>query len=148
VTGIERRHYFQCPCCAEPIVLPHQSLLGTFSGQQNQPTDEWPLVFLCIPRAQLCACSSEGIQIGPVGRPGHSLQSSLLQIEAECVRKGCGRCHTVYSWFYTAEPSRGIADALLRATPQLLCAVGGHVAEFVVERIRVLRWEGRNGFVP
>lgn len=148
MSPIERRHYLHCPVCAEPIPLPHQSLLGTFSGQQNQPTGEWPLTFLCIPRGRLSECLARDIQFGPVGRPGHSLQSSLLRIEAVCAREGCAKSHVIYSWFYTAEPLLGIADAVLRATPQLMCGAGGHVAEFELGRIRVLRWEVRNGFVP
>ncbi len=137
MSPIERRHYLLCPVCAEPIPLPRLSLLGIFSGQQSQPTDKWPLTFLCIPRARLSECLARDIQFGPVGKPDRSLQSSFLRIEAECVREGCGKHHAIYSWFYTAEPSLGIADALLRATPRLQC--GGHVAEFVAEKVRVPR---------
>lgn len=47
---IQRVYCVHCPHpkCLDTIVLPHQSQLGKFEYPHCQPTDEWPIDYLCI----------------------------------------------------------------------------------------------------
>jgi len=45
---MQRVYVLTCPNCREPISLPRQSLLGTFSYPQCQPTGIWPITYQCF----------------------------------------------------------------------------------------------------
>jgi len=80
------RDVVNCPTCRKPIVLPHQSPLGTFQSLGEQTKDGWPADFLCPVCGQEFSCTSATIDDEiPVTVPD-SLIRDLLQVEYVAVQ--------------------------------------------------------------
>jgi hypothetical protein len=132
-TPIVRGFYFRCPVCAEPILLPRRSLLGTYEGLEYRHTDIWPISFLCTRSERLCVCSAEAIhpQIGPVMDP-HRGQGVLWKIDCQCGHENCARRSTIYAIYSRDADAREIIDTVLHATATCTCD-GDHPLDYAAE---------------
>ncbi len=110
-------YLLDCPLCGRTIVLPPQSQIGTFVGQQCQPMGTWPIKFLCIVHAQLCECSADKIRWEAYPTPDPSQrQVALWMIVLRCAREGCGSSYTIFATEYAdAEGEQSLKIALSKA---------------------------------
>ena len=83
--------------CQNPIVLPHQSLLGIFQGSENQPTDEWPATFLCPACGQVFVCSVDMIDSATPLPVPDSLIPDLLRVEYINVQENTETKKVIYT---------------------------------------------------
>lgn len=75
-----RLYVITCPYrdCRESIVLPRQSLLGRFEHPQCQPSDIWPITYLCSRCKTLSEYSAEMIHPVAVEVPPQNLSDGTL----------------------------------------------------------------------
>jgi hypothetical protein len=142
MTEFESVFLFRCPMCGGSVVLPRQSALGEYGGQQyHRRTDRWPLIFLCRERGKLCECSTDSIQTNPVQKPIPPPHlASLWEIECECAHNDCGLAYTIYAKYQQDETPGNMTNTLLQSKPILACD-GGHPVKFQAEKIEVKRLE-------
>ena len=113
---------FPCPLCGVSIVLPRQSPLGIFLGQQCQPTVEWPIKLLCILHGRVCVCSADNFHRDVAELPGQDQQmASLWQIDCACGHESCRRHSSIYTWWPGNVVSSDIVNAAIAAVPTIAC---------------------------
>src|ERR1700693_5395181 len=107
MTQYRDAYRFPCPLCGVSIVLPRQTHIGIFLGQQCQPMGKWPIELLCIPHGRVCECSGERLRRGLEPLPDQSQQmAALWWIDCECDQEGCERHSSIYTWWLeSAAPS-------------------------------------------
>jgi hypothetical protein len=127
---------FRCPLCGESIVLPRQSPLGKYEGQQYLTTPMWPITFLCKKHGQSCECSVDKIDLEPIQRPDPPPHwETLWEIEAECVHGNCGLRHVIYAKYSPDGTSASVVQSFLATSARVPCT-GDHDAEFRTGKIR------------
>ena len=132
-------YQFQCPKCFEHTTLPRQSPLGTSVDQQYQPTDIWPINFLCFRYGQVFSVQAAAIhQTTIVALAPNSGAASLWEIECECVHNNCGKHHAIYTKYLTDAPTSVVIDILLKAYPTIACTEE-HSVEFRADRMEAHR---------
>jgi hypothetical protein len=139
--AVRRVFHFQCPLCHEHMILPRQSPLGTYVGQQYQPSGIWPINFLCFRFAQVSLVPRDSIHLDTiVVQAPVSGEAALWQIECECVHKDCGMHHAIYTKYLADENAENVARLLLDPTPLIACT-SEHNAEFSAERMEAEKFE-------
>jgi len=107
------RYSFRCPC-GTSIPLPRQSLLGIFARQQRQPTDEWPIDFLCLACGRLFSQSDK--QLLPGGPYLHETQlpkTCLWKIDFLCDQDNCESLQRIYVLYLeSAQPKEAIGTSI------------------------------------
>jgi hypothetical protein len=132
---------FHCPLCGESIVLPRQSLLGKYEGQQFLTTPMWPITFLCRGHGQVCECSIDRIDLEPAQRPTQPLQSETLwEIEVGCAHEGCRLLHAIYAKYQPDRIAQDVIENVLITSPRIPCT-GDHDVVFQREKMRVRAFE-------
>jgi len=75
---MQRLFVLHCPGCSETIVLPRRSPLGTYGNLQYQPTDMWPLTYLCQSCGLVSELQVEEIHLEDVRALAQSIHSENL----------------------------------------------------------------------
>ncbi len=68
-TMLQRVYLIICPECGESIPLPRRSLLGTFEHPLRQPTDIWPITYLCSECESLSVHKEQMIRLQGIEAP-------------------------------------------------------------------------------
>jgi hypothetical protein len=114
-----------CPLCGEEIVLPRHSPLGTGDGLRYQPTDVWPVAFLCVGRGQVCECPAD-THLESIPLPDQSSEMEFLwEIQCECAHIGCGARKTIYTKQPINANASSVVQKLVDAIP-FPCTEGDH----------------------
>jgi len=131
----------RCPCGA-PIVLPRQSPLGRYEGQHYQPTDAWPVLFVCT------HCERQSVHRPPTRQ--ETLDDNLAQylrrhtfwrFEIECDHENCGELLVIH----TISEADALDIDVLPAVRRIVPPTHAHLDRtgnppFLSERIRVGRF--------
>jgi hypothetical protein len=132
---------FNCPLCHEHVVLPRQSPLRTYVGQQYRPSGIWPIDFLCFRYAQVSQVPVESIRLDVIVVPGPvSGEAALWQIECECVHENCGMLHTIYTKYLADESAKNVERLLLEPVPLVACT-HEHNADFSADMTKAEKFD-------
>ena len=132
---------FQCPLCQEHTVLPRQSPLGTYVGQQYQPSGIWPINFLCFRYEQACEVGHDAIHLETiVVQAPVSGEAALWQIECECAHENCGMHHAIYTKYLADEKPANVVGIVLNASPTIACT-WTHPVVFLAEKMTAEKFE-------
>ena len=115
------QHVFtiSCPTCHGTTVLPRRSLLGIFVHPECQPTDIWPITYLCPDCGQLSVQTAEMIHQEGVEAQGRNLQSNMMVCH-EFDREGDGAKMRVFSRVSRSSPEGEIFGRYAPVLEQLL----------------------------
>lgn len=128
---------FQCDGIDHTFVLPRQSPLGIYVGEQYQPKGIWPIDFLCLPHGHMCRVGEETIHLESVETLGQGLrEASLWRIEYECARQNCGQRRTIYTRYSAAGAQSDVLRAALGTRAKIPCS-GGHEARLDAARMNL-----------
>src|SRR5437667_7724312 len=109
-----------CPHCNKPSLLPHQSPLGIFEGLESQPTDEWPIIFLCRACGQMSERSEPDFDcVVPESR-----FPDLWRIECVCDHENCRRPRAIYITYGKDSHEKEVRQLLIRRALQFPCTEG------------------------
>jgi hypothetical protein len=109
-----------CPGCHKPKFLPHQSPLGTLQGLENQPTPEWPIIFVCTD----CGRVSEHFWPPDDHAAPTGLLPDLWRIECVCDHENCGKHRAIYATYGEDSPGTDVRRILIRRSEPSPCS--GH----------------------
>jgi hypothetical protein len=132
---------FRCDGAEHTFVLPRQSPLGISVGERYQPTDIWPIDFLCLQHGHVCRVGREAILLDSVAALAPGLREAYLwEIEYECARENCGQHRTIYTRYSADGMPSDVLGAALNAKVAILCREG-HLIALDVSRMNVCRLE-------
>ena len=121
---------FQCDGAEHTFVLPRQSPLGTYVGEQYQPTGIWPIEFLCLQHGHVCRVTLGTIRLESVETRGQDQYEALLwKIEYECARQNCGQRQTIYTRYSAVGAKSDVLRVVSETGTRVLCSEG-HEAKF------------------
>lgn len=129
-------YQFPCPVCGGHTVLPRRSPLGTYGELQYQPTDAWPINFLCFHNGQVSqvprgAIRPDTLVTEQIPTPG---AASLWQIQCECAHENCGKRHTIYSKYSTDAQPSDVGKLLFQPAQSIPCT-STHALEIRVDTV-------------
>jgi hypothetical protein len=102
-----------CPVCGESIPLPRRSLLGMFEPPHCQPTDIWPINYLCHECGQFSFHLAESIQPKGVEVQGQDLVNGKLICHEFGTGNGAEKTR-IFSWLSQSSWSGEDFEKLIR----------------------------------
>ena len=114
-TMIQRVYLVRCPNCPDPIVLPRQSRLGRFEGQQRRPTGVWPITYLCTQCGRWSVLSADMFHPQAVeGQVQGPPRESLYRYEFSSDHERSVRLHYIYRKGLLRASADELVNSLLR----------------------------------
>jgi hypothetical protein len=120
--GWPETHWLECPLCKNSVLLPRQSPLGRYEGPRYQPTDIWPIDFVCFLNGQVCQAHPASIHPKTGGVSNLDRGAAVLwETVFACAHEDCGRLRTLYSRQSADSTPEAAIQTVLAANPSLTC---------------------------